>query len=82
MRIANTFLGLLGIVVLVLAPSIISLAADSASSITIIGGADGPTSVFIVGRIGNGIKVVGAVLACLVIGLIGFCVWKFSGRDD
>lgn len=82
MRIANIFLGILGIVVLVLAPSITSLAADSASSIAIIGGADGPTSVFIAGRIGNGIKVVGAVLACLVIGLIGFCVWKFSGKDD
>lgn len=46
-------------------------------SITIIGGADGPTSVFLAGKVGYGSGMVEIIVGLVIIIIIGFIiVWK------
>lgn len=52
---------------------------DGSASIGIIGGADGPTSIFIAGKLGSGFGVIiGAVVLSVVV--IAVVVWKVVRR--
>ena len=49
------------------------------NSISIIGGSDGPTSIFLVGKLGDGSWIiVGIVIAVIVAGIIA---WKRRRKD-
>lgn len=45
-------------------------------SITIIGGSDGPTSVFLAGKIGDSFMTFGVCLLIAAVAGIGFIIWK------
>ena len=53
---------------------------EESSAITVIGGADGPTSVYIAGKIGKGTIVAGVVLTVLVVGAIVVAIKKFGRK--
>lgn len=46
-------------------------------AIAIIGGADGPTSIFIAGKIGAGDIILGVLL---VVAVVGLAVWLWKRR--
>lgn len=47
----------------------------NAASIAIIGGADGPTAIFVAGKIGNGMEV-GAIGLGVVLIVVGVLIYK------
>ena len=49
--------------------------AKNAVAISIIGGADGPTSVFIAGKVGDGM-ILGAILLGIILASIGVIVYR------
>lgn len=55
---------------------------DGAMAISIIGGADGPTSVFLAGKVGAGTKTVMWIAVVALIALLGVCIWLFSNKHD
>lgn len=71
----------IGLIVGVLAIGVIAISVTSmkkgSASISIIGGADGPTSVFVAGKIGTGFTTFGIVCGVvLLIAAIWLVVWK------
>lgn len=70
---------LLGAMMLGLCISFTSYAADA---ISVIGGADGPTSVFLAGKVGAGTKTVMWIAVVALIALLGVCIWLFSNKHD
>jgi len=46
-----------------------------AAAIGIIGGADGPTSIFIAGRMGNGV-ILGAILVAIILVVVGAIIYR------
>lgn len=50
-----------------------------ASAITVIGGADGPTSVFIAGKLGDNFWM-GLIAAGIVVAGAAVLIWKKRGR--
>ena len=54
---------------------------NNSVSISIIGGADGPTSIFLAGKIGTGFKLTIALVAGLVILLAAVVIWKITKRN-
>ncbi len=66
---------IIGIVLAVL--GIIVKTTESAT-VSIIGGADGPTAVFVAGTLGNGV-VVGSILIGVLLSVVGIIVfWKMK----
>lgn len=53
---------------------------DGAASISIIGGADGPTSIFIAGKIGNGVIATVAIIAVIVVIAVVVVIRKILKR--
>ena len=47
----------------------------AAVAISIIGGADGPTSVFIAGKVGDGL-ILGTIIVGIILAGIGFLVYR------
>lgn len=50
-----------------------------AKSIGIIGGADGPTAIFVAGKLGGGDVVLAVVVALIVLGV---WIWKKRKKND
>ena len=55
--------------------AILRMQISNSSSIGIIGGADGPTSIFIAGRIGSGSVIGGLLIGVL---LVGAGIWGYK----
>lgn len=70
LKIMAIILGILGSfdIIINLIP-FLSFRSKVASSIAVIGGADGPTSIFVTGKIGNGVPLSWGI-ACLVASFI------------
>ncbi len=51
-------------------------------SVSVIGGADGPTSIFLAGKLGTGFKVMVALAVSLVVILIAVVIWKVMKRKS
>lgn len=51
-------------------------------SVSVIGGADGPTSIFLAGKLGTGFKVTVALAVSLVVILIAVVIWKVMKRKS
>lgn len=63
---------ILGVMGLVLAGFSAVLKRKKQMSVSIIGGADGPTSIFLAGKIGNDFSVAGIVVGILLLVIAGF----------
>ena len=63
---------ILGVMGLVLAGFSAVLKWKKQMSVSIIGGADGPTSIFLAGKVGNDFSVAGIVVGILFIVIAGF----------
>ena len=53
----------------------ISAKIKGAASIGIIGGADGPTAIFIAGKVGDGFSI-GVIVTGIILGVIGALIYK------
>lgn len=67
---------LLGVMGLVLAGFSAVLKWKKQMSVSIIGGADGPTSIFLAGKVGNDFSVAGIVVGILLIVIAGFLMLR------
>ncbi len=67
---------ILGVMGLVLAGLSVVLKWKKQMSVSIIGGADGPTSIFLAGKIGNDFSVAGIVIGILLIVIAGFLMLR------
>lgn len=54
----------------------VNMKVKERATIGIIGGADGPTSVFIAGRMGSGLGVLGMILGLLLLGIGAFLMFR------
>lgn len=67
---------ILGVIGLVLAGFSAILKWKKQMSVSIIGGADGPTSIFLAGKVGNDFSVAGIVVGILFIVIAGFLMLR------
>lgn len=67
---------ILGVIGLVLAGFSAVLKWKKQMSVSIIGGADGPTSIFLAGKVGNDFSVTGIVVGILFIVIAGFLMLR------
>lgn len=67
---------ILGVIGLVLAGFSVVLKWKKQMSVSIIGGADGPTSIFLAGKVGNDFSVAGIVVGILFIVIAGFLMLR------
>ena len=67
---------ILGVMGLVLAGFSAVLKWKKQMSVSIIGGADGPTSIFLAGKVGNDFSVAGIVVGILFIVIAGFLMLR------
>lgn len=67
---------ILGVMGLVLACFSAILKWKKQMSVSIIGGADGPTSIFLAGKVGNDFSVAGIVVGILFIVIAGFLMLR------
>jgi hypothetical protein len=67
---------ILGVMGLVLAGFSAILKWKKQMSVSIIGGADGPTSIFLAGKVGNDFSVAGIVVGILFIVIAGFLMLR------
>ena len=67
---------ILGVIGLVLAGFIAVLKWKKQMSVSIIGGADGPTSIFLAGKIGNDFSVAGIVVGILLLVIAGLLMLR------
>ncbi len=58
-------LGIVGIIIL--AVGIINKFSKSAMSVSVIGGADGPTSIFLAGKVGSNFSLAGIILGIILV---------------
>lgn len=63
------------VVGIILAAAGIYLKTKKSHAIGIIGGADGPTSIFVAGRIGDGFPI-GALVIGLALIIVGIIIWR------
>lgn len=72
------FAVILGVIGVIIAAAGIILKVKDQMAISIIGGADGPTSIFLAGKVGTGVAIspiaIGVIL--LVIGIVLWCTRK------
>ncbi len=71
-KIIAVIVSVLGILLVVLG---VSAKVKEAAAISIIGGADGPTAIFVAGKIGNGF-VIGTILVGIILVLGGVVIYK------
>ena len=67
---------ILGVIGLVLAGFSAVLKWKKQMSVSIIGGADGPTSIFLAGKVGNDFSVAGIVVGIMIIIMVGFLMLR------
>lgn len=67
---------ILGVIGLVLAGFSAILKWKKQMSVSIIGGADGPTSIFLAGKIGNDFSVAGIVVGILLLVIAGLLMLR------
>lgn len=67
---------ILGVIGLVLAGFSAVLKWKKQMSVSIIGGADGPTSIFLAGKIGNDFSVAGIVVGILLLAIAGLLMLR------
>lgn len=67
---------ILGVMGVVLAGFSVVLKWKKQMSVSIIGGADGPTSIFLAGKIGNDFSVAGIVVGILLLVITGFLMLR------
>ncbi|MBC5713449.1 LPXTG cell wall anchor domain-containing protein [Roseburia sp. BX1005] len=67
---------ILGVIGLVLAGFSAVLKWKKQMSVSIIGGADGPTSIFLAGKIGNDFSVAGIVVGILLLVIAGLLMLR------
>ena len=67
---------ILGVMGLVLAGFSAVLKWKKQMSVSIIGGADGPTSIFLAGKVGNDFSVAGIVVGILLLVIAGFLMLR------
>ena len=67
---------ILGVIGLVLAGFSAVLRWKKQMSVSIIGGADGPTSIFLAGKIGNDFSVAGIVVGILLLAIAGLLMLR------
>ena len=58
-------LGIVGIIII--AVGIINKFSKSAMSVSIIGGADGPTSIFLAGKVGSDFSLLGIIVGIILV---------------
>lgn len=71
-KIIAIIVAVLGIIMLAIG---IDMKANAAMAVSIIGGADGPTSIFLAGKIGNGF-ITGIILIGIVLIIAGVIIYK------
>lgn len=76
-RIISIMAVVSGIVLAII--GIITKTKESAS-ITVIGGADGPTSIFLAGKLGSGFSV-GTILPGIILFITGVVIYKVINRN-
>lgn len=57
-------------------------ADDKSISVTIIGGADGPTSIFLAGKLGTGFKVMVALIIIVPVVIVALIIWQIKRRKS
>ncbi len=67
---------ILGVMGVVLAGFSVVLKWKKQMSVSIIGGADGPTSIFLAGKVGNDFSVAGIVVGILLLVIAGFLMLR------
>lgn len=67
---------ILGVMGVVLAGFSAILKWKKQMSVSIIGGADGPTSIFLAGKVGNDFSVAGIVVGILLLVIAGFLMLR------
>lgn len=72
------WLGIVAGCLLVIAAIVVYIKEKQSAALTIIGGADGPTSIFLAGKVGNGSIVIIASILLFVIGAICIFLKKKS----
>lgn len=77
-KILAGVIGVIGILIVALG---IEWKMKKAVSISIIGGADGPTSVFLAGKVGNDFSLAAIVLGIILVVLILIVLAKRKHRD-
>lgn len=72
-KVLGIIMGILGLVLVIIE---ILLKMEESMSISVIGGADGPTSIFLVGRIGGNISILIIIVGVILMVIAGFILFK------
>lgn len=59
-----------------------SMMEDNSVSIGVIGGADGPTSIFLAGKLGTGFKIAVTLMIAVPIMIAAFIIWWVMKRKS
>lgn len=85
-RTTRLILFLCGAAALIILTRLIRLALNwkqkAAMTVSIIGGADGPTSVFLAGKIPAGYNIASAAAGVVLLLLIAWLIWKIRKRSE
>ncbi|EEG57590.1 hypothetical protein CLOSTASPAR_00394 [[Clostridium] asparagiforme DSM 15981] len=72
-KVLGIIMGILGLVLVIIE---ILLKMEESMSISVIGGADGPTSIFLAGRIGGNISILIIIVGVILMVIAGFILFK------
>lgn len=72
-KVLGIIMGILGLVLVIIE---ILLKMEESMSISVIGGADGPTSIFLAGRIGGNISSLIIIVGVILMVIAGFILFK------
>lgn len=71
---------IIAVIGILLAAIVIHWKSKAAVAVSIIGGADGPTSIFLAGKIGDGM-ILGTILIGIVLLVVGVMIYKKIKRN-
>ena len=72
-KVLGIIMGILGVVLVIIE---ILLKMKESMSISVIGGADGPTSIFLAGRIGVNLSILIIIVGVILMVIAGFILFK------
>ena len=72
-KVLGIIMGILGLVLVIIE---ILLKMEESMSISVIGGADGPTSIILAGRIGGNISILIIIVGVILMVIAGFILFK------
>lgn len=75
-KIIGLIIGMLGVILTIIGVIVIFKCRNGKPSIGIIGGADRPTAVFIVSKIGGGYAIIGIIAGLMFIMISGILLFK------